>query len=467
MLSTAKPADTLSTYCPIELSPEPVGGRWGHFDIVRKLGSGGMGSVYEARDSLLDRSVALKILSTTGTSAAKLCLREARSAARLDHPNIVAVYQVGEHAGSAFIAMQLVRGRALSARGEPLSVGESIRVIRGIAAALGFAHRNGVVHRDVKPENILLGEDGSIKLADFGLARTSGPGGETSPGTETVAGTPHYMSPEQVQGKSVDGRSDLYSLGATWFALLAGRPPFAADNLIDLLISHVQDAAPDIRTLRPDIPDTITELIGRLMAKDAADRPQSAEDLSAELDRPSADSLPTVPGRRRSTTIGVIALALGVAMMTLAFWPHSAASDGSRAIEVAEVAPSISEGISSPVIGDGESSQPSESVPEPRPDPKAEPEPTPVVKPTATEPKPTVPEPKPTPPPPIPSVLKSVRIPPLPLSNPPSSGIGTPVRPLVHPQTPIVLKPAVPAKPVIPPSLPAHLHPLTHGSGHR
>jgi serine/threonine protein kinase len=259
---------------------------WGAYELIRPLGHGAMGSVYEARDPVLDRCIALKILAATsannGQRGVEACLAEARVAAKLDHPNIVTVFQIGEHEGTGFIAMQLVRGGSAVDR-LPLSVGESLRVVRAVADALGYAHRQGVVHRDVKPENILLGEDGSVKLADFGLAQSVAVE-ESGLRSGRIAGTPAFMSPEQAQGLPLDGRSDLYSLGATWFAMLAGEPPFVRPGMMEVLFAHVETPPADVRSFRPQVPAAVAELIVRLLSKKPEDRPATAQELVTAID---------------------------------------------------------------------------------------------------------------------------------------------------------------------------------------
>jgi len=262
------------------------GATWGSYELLQPLGQGAMGRVYEARDTMLDRHVALKILSADRTddcqNPANSCLHEARIAAKLDNPNIVAIYQVGEHDGFGFIAMQLVRGTS-AATDLPLSVEKSIHVVRAIAIALRYAHNQGLVHRDVKPENLLLGDDGSVKLADFGLAQVIS-NGSCRAVSDRVAGTPAFMSPEQAQGLPLDGRSDLYSLGATWFMLLTGQVPYKGKSFVEVLSAHIEQAAPDVRSIRPDVPQLIAALIARLLSKKPEDRPASAEELLAAID---------------------------------------------------------------------------------------------------------------------------------------------------------------------------------------
>ena len=336
-----------SSSSPSEATP------WGGFELIRLLGQGAMGSVYEARDAVLDRHIALKILNSNGSNTTPqgiaACLHEARASARLDHPHIITVYQVGEHLGSGFIAMQLVRGRS-AADQLPFSVAESLRAMRAVADALGYAHRQDIIHRDVKPENILLGEDGSIKLADFGLAQVCSSESPQSL-SNRLAGTPVFMSPEQAQGRPLDGRSDLYSLGVTWFTLLAGVPPFQGSNMVEVLLAHVERLPIDIRGYRPDVPAPVAELIAHLLRKKPEERPASADEVTRTIDRimqelnPPAPTNPSQrsPRRSRLARWAVAAMVLGGPLgAALAFsdaFSFEVKVAGDRAIELALVSP--------------------------------------------------------------------------------------------------------------------------------
>ncbi len=322
--STARPSSPARTVrAPAPQVREAIaeGTTWGSFRITRRLGGGGMGTVYEAWDSVLDRPVALKVLAPERAGARHggpdAGLREARAAARLDHPNIVTVYQVGDNAGVGFIAMQLVRGGS-AASALPRPVDETVRIVRAVAEALGHAHRHGLVHRDVKPENILLGADGVVKLADFGIAQTRDVGTVRSgSAADKVCGTPAFMSPEQAQGLKLDGRSDLYGLGATWFALLTGRPPFRGRGALEVLMAHVEQPAPDVRQLRPDVPPLIAGLVAWMLNKRPDDRPATAEELVAAIDAAASATVPvqpaapvagTAPRRRRAPLLAFAAV---------------------------------------------------------------------------------------------------------------------------------------------------------------
>jgi predicted Zn finger-like uncharacterized protein len=271
-----------------------IGMQVGSYKLLGVLGRGGMGAVYEAMDSRFGRTVALKILppemTAQGPEHLQRFLREGRLAGQLQHPNVVNVHEVGRAGDLYFIAMELVRGGSasafLKAANKPLPPRAAVRVIKEAARGLGAAHAIGIVHRDVKPANIMLGEHGLVKLADFGLAKSSNGGGaEVSvTGVGGVIGTPSYMSPEQIQGRPVDHRSDLYSLGATFYCLLIGRPPFYSENPATVLYRHVHDAPPDPCRERPEIPPRCADIIHRAMAKDPADRYQTADEFIRDLE---------------------------------------------------------------------------------------------------------------------------------------------------------------------------------------
>jgi len=257
----------------------------GRYSIERELGRGGMGIVLLARDVALDRLVAIKVLPpelAVVPEVRERFLREARTAAGLSHPHIVPIHSVEEQGPFVFFAMGYVDGESLRERVErvgPLSPRQAAKVMQEVAWALAYAHERGVVHRDVKPDNIMLERDGDRAVVmDFGIA-TVGP---QRPTTE-VTGTARYMSPEQASGEMVDRRSDLYSLGATFFYALAGRAPFEAHSVPALLAKHVAEPPPSLPTLRAEVPVRLAEIVDRCLAKAPSDRFPSGDELAKAL----------------------------------------------------------------------------------------------------------------------------------------------------------------------------------------
>ena len=258
------------------------------YKVLGELGRGGMGIVYLAVDVNLDREVAVKVLPAHLTEPAGVrerFLREARTAAKLTHPNIVPVYRADEKDGVVFFVMRHVDGESLAERlasGGPLAPLDAARLLQQVASALDYAHTRGVIHRDVKPENILLerGSDSAL-VTDFGIARLM----EAAPATATgqVLGTVHYMSPEQVLGEHIDGRSDVYSLGVVAFKTVTGRLPFDGKSATAVLVEHVTKDAPKVRNVGPGVPEMLATIIDRCLTKDPAVRYQTAGALAAAL----------------------------------------------------------------------------------------------------------------------------------------------------------------------------------------
>jgi serine/threonine-protein kinase len=269
---------------------EPVGGR---YEMGERLGRGGMSEVWSATDLRLGRTVAIKFLrdDIDDPAARSRIEDEARAAARLSHPNIVSVYDAGEHAERPFVVMELADSRSLAdlIREEGNLSPDGARAIgMQVLSALAAAHAQGIVHRDVKPANILVSEDGTVKLADFGIAKslTAASAGLTVAGQ--VMGTPSYLSPEQASGQPAEPRSDLYALGIVLFEALTGRPPYEGDTPMAVVSAHAHAPVPDIRTTLPDVPEGFARIIDRALSKDPNDRYADATSMAIALE--AADS---------------------------------------------------------------------------------------------------------------------------------------------------------------------------------
>jgi serine/threonine-protein kinase len=256
------------------------------YELNHLIARGGMAEVYRAHDRLLDRPVALKVLFpelSVDRSFVERFRREAQAAANLSHPNIVPVFDWGEDTGTYFIVMEFIDGRPLSAilkASGPLSADRTADIGAHVAAALGYAHKHGVIHRDVKPGNVLITDEGQVKVTDFGIARAINTE-ESLTQTGAVMGTATYFSPEQAEGMGVDSRSDIYSLGVVLFEMATGRPPFLGDTPVAVASKHVRDHPPAPRELNPSIPPTFEAIILKAMAKNPEHR--YATDLRADL----------------------------------------------------------------------------------------------------------------------------------------------------------------------------------------
>jgi serine/threonine-protein kinase len=248
-----------------------------------------MGVVYLGQDPKINREVAIKTLRYEEVDEEQLAevkkrfFREAEAAGKLSHPNIVTIYDVGEDYDLAYMAMELLDGSDLTKycqKGNLLHLGEVTKIITSVAQALDYAHCSGVVHRDIKPANIMILKNGEVKVTDFGIARVM-----TSSSTKTgaVIGTPSYMSPEQIVGHHVDGRSDLFSLGVVFYELLTGEKPFQGDNITTLMFNITNSTPVPLKGLAPDVPDNLVSIIERLLSKDREARYQQGRELFSAL----------------------------------------------------------------------------------------------------------------------------------------------------------------------------------------
>ncbi len=265
-------------------------GMLGRYKVLKELGRGAMGLVYLGKDPTIHRFVAIKTMRLDHTDhddklqdVKARFFREAESTGRLSHPNIVTIYDAGEEADLGYIAMELIEGTPLkqwARKPNLMPVNEVLLTVATVADALDYAHQQGVVHRDIKPANIMLTKDRVVKVMDFGIAKMAS---SSKTQTNIVLGTPTYMSPEQIAGKKVDGRSDIFSLGVVLFELLTGQPPFTADNLSAVLFSIAHHPHPAIQTLRPDLPPMVQEIVDRALQKELAHRYWRAEQFAGEL----------------------------------------------------------------------------------------------------------------------------------------------------------------------------------------
>ena len=271
-----------------------TGTKIGRYEIRKKIGSGGMGEVYLAEDTELDRLVALKVLRTTTAKDSEVVsrfVREAKAASALNHPNILTVHEIGTFEGARFITTEYIKGETLRDRfkGESLTLRETLDIILQVAAALDAAHNAGIVHRDIKPENIMLREDGLAKVLDFGLAKLSEPAGgafeandatqfETRPGI--FLGTPHYVSPEQARAKKVDARSDVWSTGVVLYEMLTSQRPFPGETLPDT-IAAILTKEPE--PLGESIPPELARIIKKSLEKKPDERYQTIKDFLIDV----------------------------------------------------------------------------------------------------------------------------------------------------------------------------------------
>ncbi|MBX3471854.1 MAG: serine/threonine protein kinase, partial [Planctomycetes bacterium] len=306
-LIAAVKADAEQTLVPASRPAAAAVDALGDYELLEKLGEGGMGAVWRARQRSLDRLVALKLIAgdQLEPEAVQRFVREARTAARLNHPHVVRVFDAGRAAdGRVFMSLELVtagdaKQLAAAAPGERLPEARALEVVRDACRGLVALSAAGLVHRDIKPANIFIAEDGRAKLADLGLARQAR-GDDRITTTGLVVGTPAFMAPEQADGGEVDVRADVYALGATLFALLCGRPPFEGATGVVVLCKVLNDPAPDPRTFVPGLTPRTVRLLQRALAKAPGARFQRADELLEALDEALAVVAQPGPARRAS-----------------------------------------------------------------------------------------------------------------------------------------------------------------------
>ncbi len=286
-------ADPSDTSQPTAAAPPHHGSHpstLGRYKVLKELGRGAMGVVYLGKDPTIQRFVAIKTMRLDEIDDADKLqevkarfFREAESTGRLAHPNIVTIYDAGEEHDLGYIAMELLEGTTLkqwSRKPNLLPLDKLIPILAAVADALDYAHQQGVVHRDIKPANIMVTKGETVKVMDFGIAKMAS---SSKTQTNIVLGTPTYMSPEQIAGKKVDGRSDIFSLGVVLFEMLSGRPPFTADNLSALLFAITHNPHPSMKVIRPDLPPAIQHVLNQALEKDPALRFRRAAEFAQEL----------------------------------------------------------------------------------------------------------------------------------------------------------------------------------------
>jgi eukaryotic-like serine/threonine-protein kinase len=269
----------------------------GRYEVIGELGQGAMGVVYKAKDPLIDRVVAIKTINLGLAMDEKeeyegRFYQEAKAAGRLNHPNIVTIYDVGKSGDVAYIAMEFLEGRELRdvlKEGTLLPVEQVLNIVAQVAQGLAYAHEHDIIHRDVKPSNIMVIRDGNVKITDFGIARMASSSVRTQTGM--VLGSPKYMSPEQVMGKTIDQRSDIFSLGVMLYEMLTGQAPFDGENVNAIMYQTLNAITPPPSTLNPSVPEMVNFIVAKALAKKVEDRYQNAKDFAEDL-RTCCDTMP-------------------------------------------------------------------------------------------------------------------------------------------------------------------------------
>jgi serine/threonine protein kinase len=366
------------------------------YQLDEVIGHGATATVWRGWDLRLERSVAVKMLDGPGLDGESGLKRrfvdEARMLARLSHPNIVAVYDDGVQDGVAYFVMELVNGFSVASRlaAGPLPPGEAAAIAAQVCDALTAAHAAGVIHRDVKPGNILVTAGGTVKVCDFGIARLEY---ATSITTANVAiGTSRYMAPEQVEGLPVDGRTDLYALGCVLFAMLTGAPPFLGDSPMSVAYQHLHNDPPTLRSRRTDVPEGLNDLVARMLSKDPAARPDTAAQVRAELApwakppiavRPpaAAESITAPSRRRRLSRAGIATAAVAVVLPVIFFATQMSSKRSPSAVPPVASTPTstVAAAVPSPIIPSATPSPTPLATRQPSPRPTRSSSPSPAV----------------------------------------------------------------------------------------
>jgi len=291
------------------------GSEIGNYKILKKAGSGGMGAVYLAHHRGLNKTVALKVLSpyiTDDPSAAQRFIREARSMAQLEHPNVVQVYDIFKKENSYFLVMQFVEGKTLESCMKTISTLEAVKIVRQIADALSAAHKIGIVHRDVKPSNIILSKDGRAKIIDFGLSKQMTDSALTQRGD--ILGTPYYISPEQAKGEMATQQSDIYSLGITFYQMLSGIYAFDGNSAMSIILKRIDSDPKPLGEIRPDIHPQICAIVDKMTKRDIKVRYQNMDEVIKDIDEFMSHVSPPIPLIKK---IGLKKLVLGVSAILI------------------------------------------------------------------------------------------------------------------------------------------------------
>lgn len=374
-------------------------GHIGRYGLKQRLGEGGLGTVYAAYDPILSRTIAVKTLHLSvveGDRAAldALFLNEARAAAGLNHPNIVTVYDAGLSEQGVYIAMERLRGRDLRqllSNGWRPDIVQAAQIVRRVADALSYAHSKGVIHCDIKPANIFMVGRTLPKVVDFGIARVAH--GQVIPALEgVVAGSPHYLAPEQLRGETIDRRCDVYSLGVVMYELLTHRKAFSGQSLPEIVDAVQNSTPPDVHEVRPEVPASLAAIVHKAMARDPAQRYRSARQLSQELRQwidheggELGDDLPTLPAWRRPWAVGAAVAAM--LAVTIGWWWMSEPVTAPVEIAAAPVATSRTTPAPVPAPVASQPATVTATATEPKPTPAAlKSEPAPVSKPRPAAP---------------------------------------------------------------------------------